>query len=211
MTFHADSITTDQQAVLHTLGPTVTDHGFYLGGGGTAIALQLGHRRSIDFDWFTSERFDDSMRWAQTLREAGVDFTTSSIDRGTLHGTVDGVRVSFLEYRYALLQPLIRWPSYHMDIAALDDLACMKLSAIAQWGAKKDFIDLYGLVRAHRPLPALITRYQQKYSTDDIAHLLYALAYFDDAESERMPVMLWDVDWATIKDEIQDWVKQIAQ
>jgi hypothetical protein len=82
---------------------------------------------------------------------------------------------------------------------------------IVQRGAKKDVVDLYALVREHRPLPALIEPYRQKYSTDDIAHLLYALSYFDDAEAERMPVLLWDVPWSTMKQAIRTWVQDVAQ
>lgn len=210
MTIHPDAITDDQKRVLQTLGPVATDHDFYLAGG-TAVALQLGHRRSVDLDWFTETSLSDPMQWAQKLREAGIAFTTSSVDEGTLHGSVHDVRVSFLEYRYALLQPPISWDDYETEFAALDDLACMKLVAIAQRGAKKDFIDLYALIREHRPLPVLIERYRQKYSPDDIAHLLYALVYFDEADEERTPVLLWDVQWPTIKQALRDATREMTQ
>jgi len=118
--------------------------------------------------------------------------------------------VSFLEYRYPLLQSRVFWEEYNTDLASLDDLACMKLSAIAQRGSKKDFLDLYAIAREHRPLPALIERYRQKYSTEDTAHLLYALVYFEDAEAERMPVLLWDVQWSTVKEALRTWVQDVA-
>lgn len=210
MILHLDAISDAQKAMLRELGPVATEHGFYLAGG-TAVALHLGHRRSVDLDWFTEEFPSDPMRWAQQLRDAGVALTTSSIEEGTLHGSVHGVRVSFLEYRYPLLQPRISWDAYEVELAALDDLACMKLSAIAQRGAKKDFVDVYALVREHRPLPALVDRYRQKYDINDVAHLLYALVYFDDADAERMPDLLWDVDWAAMKESIRTWVQEMAQ
>ncbi|NIQ96181.1 MAG: nucleotidyl transferase AbiEii/AbiGii toxin family protein, partial [Desulfuromonadales bacterium] len=77
------------------------------------------------------------------------------MERGTLHGTVAGIRVSFLEYRYPLLQPLVPWATYGFSLASLEDLACMKLSAIAQRGAKKDFIDLHALVTSFSSLTRL--------------------------------------------------------
>lgn len=209
MTFHSSAITSEQQDVLRQLGPMASDHNFYLGGG-TALALQLGHRRSVDFDWFTAEHLSDPMQLAQQLRDEGLNFATGQIARGTLHGTISDVRVSFLEYRYPLLQSLVRWPKYECALAGLDDLACMKLSAIAQRGAKRDFVDLYALLTTHRPLSVLLDRYRQKYETNDIAHVLYALVYFDDAESERMPVLFWDTDWAVIKQEIRKQVKEVA-
>ncbi len=209
MTFHPEAIDERQQAVLRRLGPVASEEGFYLGGG-TAIALHLGHRRSVDFDWFTGARISDPMRLAQALRDQGLDFATGQIDRGTLHGAVAGVRVSFLEYRYPLLEPLVPWPDYGLALASLDDLACMKLSAIAQRGAKKDFIDLYALLMKHAPLKRLLGCYQKKYATEDTAHLLYALTYFDDAERQRTPELLWDLDWEAVKHTVRQAVKEVA-
>ena len=210
MSFHPEAISERQQEVLLHLGPVATELGFYLAGG-TAVALHLGHRRSVDFDWFTGERLTDPLRLAQNLRDAGLAFQTGQVARGTLHGTASDVQVSFLEYRYPLLERLVPWPDYACRLASLDDLACMKLAAIAQRGAKKDFIDLYALGLRHRPLPDLLALYQRKYATHDVAHLLYALAYFDDADRERMPMPLWDLDWQTIKRTIRDWVQDVAR
>ena len=209
MTFHSEAISTEQQKVLQDLGPVISENGFYMGGG-TALALHLGHRRSDDFDWFTRETIADPLRLAQHLRDAKLDFVTGEIDRGTLHGTIAGVRVSFLEYRYPLLQSSVRWPKYDISLASLDDLASMKLSAIAQRGAKKDFLDIFALINRHRPLKELIELYCRKYATDDIAHLLYALVYFDDADRERMPEPLWRLDWKAIKQNIRDSVRDLA-
>lgn len=211
MTFYPDAISDQQQTVLRELGSIAAEHGFYLAGG-TAVALQLGHRRSVDLDWFSQNRgpLSDPMHWAQQLRDSGIELTTQSIDEATLHGSVHGVRVSFLEYRYPLLRSRVFWEEYDTDLASLDDLACMKLSAIAQRGARKDFLDLYAIVREHRPLSALIERYRQKYSTEDTAHLLYALVYFEDADKESMPVLLWDVQWSTVKETIRTWVRDVA-
>ena len=69
---------------------------YYLGGG-TTIAIYLGHRHSVDLDWFTEEGITDPMRLAQNIRDKGIPFVTGQIERGTLHGTISGVRISFLE------------------------------------------------------------------------------------------------------------------
>ena len=187
----------------------MTDRHFYLGGG-TALALYFGHRRSIDLDWFTAGRIRDSFRLAQDLREEGARLVVGQTERGTLYATIAGVRVSFLEYRYALLGSLQQWSEFGCSLASLDDLVCMKLSAIAQRGSKKDFVDIYALGREHYSLPDMLRLYQKKYNVQDIGHLLYSLVYFDDADEERMPVMLWDSDWRLIKRTIRDWVRQIA-
>ncbi len=182
---------------------------FYLAGG-TALAIILGHRLSVDLDWFTRKRFADPMRLAAELRDDGIQLKTTRVERGTLHGHIDDVRVSLLEYRYPLLAPVIVWSEHQCALVSLDDIACMKLSAISQRGARKDFVDLYALVQRHRPLDELLKLYQKKYDTTDIGHVLVSLAYFDDAERERMPKMLWDVSWQDLKTQIQRWVLDLA-
>jgi len=182
---------------------------FYLGGG-TAIAIRLDHRRSVDLDWFTEEQIVDSLRLVQDIRDEGISFTTDRVERGTLYGSVSGVRVSFLEYRYRLLKPYISWPKFGCQIASLEDLACMKIAAVAQRGAKKDFVDIYALGLRYQPLSKMLRYYRQKYAVEDTAHVLYGMAYFHDADRERMSKMLWNIDWRTIKQTLQQWVKEVA-
>lgn len=210
MKWHPDVLSAVQKKVLRQLGPVMTRWQFYLGGG-TALAIHLGHRHSVDFDWLTDERITDSMRLAQNLRDEGIAFVPGQIERGTLHGSVSAVRVSFLEYRYPLLRPLVVWPEFGCQMASLDDLVCMKLSALAQRGSKRDFVDIYALGVEHCSLQDMLRFYQRKYSVEDSAHLLYGLTYFGEADQERMPRMRWDVDWRTVKKTIQGWVKEIAR
>lgn len=181
---------------------------FYLGGG-TALAIHLGHRRSVDFDWFTRERLADPLYLARDLSDQDIAFVTRDIERGTLHGSVSGVQVSFLEYRYPLLQPLVAWPMFGCILASPEDLACMKLSALAQRGAKKDFVDVYALGIKYCSLSDMLGWYQQKYAVTDLTHVLYSLAYFDDADRERMPRMFWDSNWRTIKQTIAQWLQEL--
>lgn len=100
---------------------------------------------------------------------------------------------------------------YAVNLASLDDLACMKLAAIASRGARKDFIDVYAIGTHHKPLQDIIPLYQEKFGIRDIGHLLYSLTYFEDAEQESMPEMIWDLDWPTIKSTIQDWTRTLSR
>ena len=209
MSFHAEALSATQSDVLRQLGPVMTERRFYLGGG-TAVAIHLGHRRSLDLDWFSSERLADPLRLAQELRDEGILFTTSQVERGTLHGSVASVRVSFLEYRYESLAPFVFWPEMGCNLASLDDLAAMKLAAIAQRGAKKDFLDIYALGLRHVPLADMLRLYRRKYSVQDIGHILYGLAYFADADKERSPKLLWEDDWRNVKRTIQGWVRDFG-
>jgi hypothetical protein len=213
MKFHTESLKAKQLKVLRQMSSLAQDSGFYLAGG-TALAIYFGHRISVDLDWFIPKSMGDALVLAERLRSHGLKFVTQQTAPGTLHGTIAGVRVTFLEFRYPLLRPLTTWRAMGCSLASLaslDDLACMKLSAIAQRGARKDFCDIYALGIKYRPLREILGLYKRKFRVKDIGPVLYGLSYFDDAESEPMPRMLWDVNWRTIKSVIQDWVKEIGR
>jgi hypothetical protein len=207
--FHPEVLNPLQKKILQQLGPILMRQHYYLGGGAT-IAIYLGHRHSVDLDWFTEEGITDPMRLAQNIRDKGIPFVTGQIERGTLHGTISGVRIRFLEYKYPLLKPLIIWQKAACQLATLEDLACMKLSALTQRGSKKDFVDIYALGLRYFSLRDMLRLYQKKFSVEDMGHVLYGLSYFDDADKERLPKMFWDTDWRTIKKTIQSWVKEVA-
>ena len=98
-----------------------------------------------------------------------------------------------------------------LDLASTQDLAAMKLSAIVQRGSKKDFIDIFALAKSGMALSEMLDAYQYKFKTREIGHVLYALTYFDDSDRELSPIMLWKVDWQTIKTSIRGWVNGWVQ
>lgn len=210
MTLHSEALTAAQSDLLATLGPAMERHGFYMVGG-TALALQLGHRRSVDFDWFTTGRLEDPLRLAAALRDEGLPLTDPATAAGTLEGRIQDVRVTLIEYRYPKIGSSIPYPDAGCTLASLDDLAAMKLSAITQRGARKDFIDLWTLLQHHRPLPDLLDLYRKKYSVEDIGPVLVALAYFDDAETEPMPEMLRGVEWGVVRSEVERAVRSVSE
>lgn len=144
------------------------------------------------------------------MRAEGLALTDVETQRGALHARVDGVRVSFIEYRYPLLRETEPLGDTGARIAALDDLGAMKLAAVAQRGTRRDFVDVHALATRFKPLGDLLGFYRRKYGVTDVTHILCGLSYFDDAESEQMPDMLVPADWASIKDEIRGWVKALA-
>jgi hypothetical protein len=209
MSFHEEILAQRQRKALLLLAPVLAERGFYLGG--TAIALYLGHRRPVDFDGFSETPIRDPLSLAREIQDQGAPFVTGWVQRGTLYGTVHGVRVSFFEYKYRLLKPLAHWPELGCQLASLPDLACMKLSAIVQRGSRKDFVDLYALGREGLRLQEMLDWYRTKFEVEDIGHVLYALVYFEDADAERMPTTVWKVDWRDVKRTIRDWVQTIGR
>ncbi len=198
-----------QAAVLTRMGGAMARDGFYLAGG-TAVALHLGHRRSVDLDWFTPSALADPLRYAGLLRAEGLALQDVETQRGTLHLRIDGVRVSIIEYLYPLLREAEPLGDTGARVAALDDLGAMKLAAVTQRGTRRDFVDVHALAKLFRPLADLLDFYRRKYGVTDVTHVLYGLSYFDDAESERMPDMLRPADWAAIKADIRAWIKALA-
>ena len=198
-----------QERALLALGRPLTRRGFYLGGG-TAVALHLGHRRSYDLDWFTGGRMGDAAALLADLRQEGVRVGATHLGPGTVHGSLYRTRVSLLEYQYPTLKAPLDAPGLRCRVASLEDLACMKLSAVAQRGSRKDFVDVYAIARERIPLAEMLSLYLRRFHVEDFTHVLYGLAYFDDADRERMPVMLWDVSWSRVRRVIRDWVADMT-
>lgn len=209
MTFRPEVMPATQQTMLRRLASIVGQRGMYLAGG-TALAIQVGHRRSVDLDWFSPSAIDP-MALAADLRSAGIPIQVTDVDEGTLHGKAGGVMLSFLEYRYPDLVAPIEWPDYGVRLSALEDLACMKLSAIGGRGSKKDFIDVFALGREKFTLDQMLQFYGQKYEIADLGHTLFALTYFDDAEQDDTPAMLWQIDWDEVKAVVEGWVQDYTQ
>jgi predicted nucleotidyltransferase component of viral defense system len=171
--------------------------------GGTALALRLGHRRSIDFDFFTPEPFD-----VQSLAEAlsrEVDgFETTGMNKGGLNAQVSDLKVDFVAYRY----PLLALPETQDGIRmfSLPDIVGMKLSAITNRGARKDFYDLHALI-LHLGVDKLIDIYKSKYPSHDPMIVLRSMIYFEDAEDDNDPELLMGQNWAAVKEAIGEAVK----
>jgi predicted nucleotidyltransferase component of viral defense system len=185
----------ETRTLLEKLKPEDLPEGTYLGGG-TAVALYLGHRRSADLDFFTSTEFEEK-QWEKKLNH-DLGLKLLKRDWQTLIGYIDQVKISIFGYPY----PQIGMSEVYRQIpvSSLPDLAAMKLDTLIGRGTKRDFIDVYFL--AHRyTLAALFSFYQQKYGNFEERKLLLkkSLVYFADADKEEMPYMLEPVNWPEIK------------
>ena len=202
MKYYKEALSSHQMRLMKQLGPFLSAQGFYLAGG-TAIALMLGHRKSVDLDWFSPMSIRKPASWSIKIKNIGMIPSDINVDEGTFYATINKVRISIIEYPYRIISPTIEWKDAGCTLASLDDLTCMKLSAIASRGSKKDFIDIYALKRKYSTLQQMMNMYKKKFQEADLFPVLRGLSYFDDADKERMPRMLWNVTWKTIKKEIQ--------
>jgi hypothetical protein len=168
---------------------------FYLAGG-TGLALQFGHRLSLDLDFFAEDHFDEEALLQSVQALAGFALVAKA--PYTLHATVQATKVSFLGYAYPVLFPTS--PFLDVDVADPRDIACMKVSAIASRGTKRDFVDLY-LCAERYGLAEILRLFDQKYARTHYSriHILKSLTFFSDAEKDPMPHMLITLDWDTVK------------
>lgn len=113
--------------------------------GGSALALHLGHRYSLDFDFFTPKHFD-SENFAEQLKKIG-DFQKTQLLDDTILGVFNTVKFSLFHYNYPLIANLHEFQG--IKIADLREIAAMKLEAIVGRGNKRDFIDLYFLTQKY--------------------------------------------------------------
>ncbi|MPZ18294.1 MAG: hypothetical protein GEV06_10330 [Luteitalea sp.] len=168
--------------------------GFYLAGG-TGVALQYGHRRSVDLDLFREAEFDSAVLRDRLRGQKGL--ARVALAQGTAHLTLHGVKVSFLHYPYPLLFPLRLYGN--VEVADPRDIACMKIEAIASRGVRRDFVDLY-VVAQEYGLRELFESFAKKYAAVSYSrtHILKALTYFRDAEEEPLPDMLIPLAWPAV-------------
>ena len=202
--WHHEVITASTEGTLRALRDAHLLDCFYLAGG-TGLALQFGHRLSRDLDFFAAELFDEDSL-LQRL-QALADFSLAAKSPHTLHATIQGSKVSFLGYAYPVLFPFAQF--LQASVADPRDIACMKISAIASRGTKRDFVDLY--VSAQRfGLTNLLQWFDRKYAQTrhNKLHILKSLTFFDDAEKDPMPHMLVSLDWNEVK---QFFRREVAQ
>lgn len=190
--------------VFRTISRVLLETDFYLAGG-TALALQEAHRISVDLD-FMSATFSDPEDLIHGFRGAGLDFEITMTSSRTLYITSGGVHVSFFGYDYPQLEEPLHCGEDLLPLAHTDDIAAMKLVAIASRGSRKDFVDLWLLVSRRRSLPAYLDLFRKKYRTRDTGHVIRSLSYFDDADEEPELRMLINLDWERVKADFLIWV-----
>lgn len=176
------------------------NYGFYLAGG-TALALQIGHRISIDFDFYTSKDFDPKGLYKR-FKKIFDKIDSVHIAEGTLLLAIYDIGISFFRYEYPMLKPLIK--TEYIDLLSIEDIVAMKIIAIVQRGRKRDFIDIYYLLKRYG-LERLLKFTEKKYDVFNKYIGLRALTYFEDAEKDKSRSRLEtfeEIKWDEIKKEI---------
>ena len=193
--WHRETVDAKVERTLNDLQRIPIVSGFYLAGG-TGLALQLGHRRSVDLDFFLGENFNEDNLLQNVQHLEG--FSLVSKAPGTIYANIQGTKVSFLAYAYPVLFPFRSFLG--ALVADPRDIGCMKISAIASRGTKRDFVDLYVLTRRYG-LDELLGWFKRKYAQTNysMVHVLKSLTYFEEAEQDPMPDMLVSLSFEEVK------------
>ena len=170
---------------------------------GTALALKIGHRRSIDIDLFGSLG-TDIYTLSQKLNNLGKVTLLNQTENIHVY-LVNDIKVDMINYHYPWLEDEIIIDG--IRLAGIKDIAAMKLAAITGRGTKKDFIDLFFLLKQFT-LKEMLSFYENKYADGSIFLVMKSLTYFDDADRDQSPVMLQQINWTEIKTTIILTVQQ---
>lgn len=165
--------------------------------GGTSLALQIGHRNSVDIDLFGQQEIDRIFFEAR-LKKYGITEISQST-KNILISSINNIKVDFVNYNYPLLKPYKTIDN--VRLASLEDIAAMKLNAIMGRGSKKDFIDLYFLLQKFS-MKEILDFYTDKYTDGSKFLVLKSLVYFTDADGQPQPKMYLDFNWEICKQKI---------
>lgn len=167
--------------------------------GGTALALQYGHRRSVDLDFFghTTENVDEL---TEAIREEVGHIQTLSATKRIKVYNIQNVKVDIVNYDYPWIDDAVIEGDIRM--ASPKDIAAMKVNAVIGRGTKKDFIDIFFLLQ-HYTFDELLQFYKKKYPDGSEFRALLSMAYFADADLQAMPYMYENVEWSDIKQRIR--------
>ena len=170
--------------------------------GGTSLALQYGHRKSIDLDLFGKLEIgsDELIDVLKTVGEVKVIKDSKRIHTYI----IDGVKTDIVEYNYPWIDDALMYDG--LSLASDKDIAAMKLNAVSGRGTKKDFIDVFFLLK-RMELSAMMELFETKYNDGSTYLVLRSLVYFDDAEEDLDPVMFEQCNWENIKIFISNAVK----
>ncbi|MBI2639116.1 nucleotidyl transferase AbiEii/AbiGii toxin family protein [Candidatus Peregrinibacteria bacterium] len=199
LTWHTVSLPQATQKALNFLSKEkwLRMSSWYLAGG-TALALQVGHRVSVDLDFFLPNNDFSTGRLVKHFHKSA--WHTNIARDGTIYGRLLNAKVSFIAYPFFVpAQPFLHYGG--IKVLSAHDIAVMKVIAISQRGRKRDFIDLFWYCKNIGSMDTVLYSITKQYPTvnHNYAHVYKSLIYFDDAEDDPMPKIFFKTSWSEIK------------
>ncbi|OGY54400.1 MAG: hypothetical protein A3C82_00865 [Candidatus Wildermuthbacteria bacterium RIFCSPHIGHO2_02_FULL_47_12] len=180
--------------------------GFYLVGG-TALALQIGHRLSVDFDFFSSQELPANLlaQVKQIFPRSSISVTYSVPEQ--LNVLIDDIKTTFFRYEYPVLDPLISYQD--VPVASIREIAAMKAFAVGRRLSYKDYVDWYFLLKEkYVDLENVIAFCQKKFGNDFNDRLfLGQLVSFEDIPTQKIDFFGDPIDRVAIQQFIEATVR----
>ncbi|HXB40115.1 MAG TPA: nucleotidyl transferase AbiEii/AbiGii toxin family protein [Bacteroidia bacterium] len=201
-----DAVPAGTMDILEFLAKQPCLQDFYLGGG-TSLALQIGHRLSVDLDFFTSHKKNINDIEYELLFIEGIKINARS--NYALFTEFRGVKVDILNYPYKFISEPIKYNG--ITLCGKDDICAMKLKTVMNRGAKKDFYDIYFLLQEYS-FTKMMELFEKKYANIEPNAIIRSLTYFEDAEEQENPVLLKEVSlsWEKVKQTIISEIRKIV-
>jgi predicted nucleotidyltransferase component of viral defense system len=173
-------------------------------GGGTNLALRIGHRFSADLDFFTNAKFDTSVIFqliTKTFPSSELFFEQNQ----TMMFSINEVKVDFILYPFSWLKPFDKIEG--IKFLSVEDIIPMKLQAVSNRNAKKDYWDIAALLEKYS-LYTMLKIFSAKFPQIDIGFIIHSLTDFEKADTELDPDTNTGISWNEIKKKLIIAVKQ---
>jgi len=172
--------------------------------GGTALALYMGHRKSIDIDLFSQQPFEVEKLINHFTNK--YDFQIDRQSEATLIGNINSIKIDCISYNYPLVEPILKYDD--IRIYSISDIAAMKLTAISQSGKRlKDFVDI-AFLSTQLSLDDMLKAFEKKYPKTTVMSAVRGLTYFDDIDfSISIDLINGNFKWKTVEKRLIEMVK----
>ena len=201
-----ETISPDCLILLEELMSLPELHAFRLAGG-TALSLQYGHRISVDLDIFTDRSFDLA-ELEVALRAHYPTFIKDFSNRLGFSGYINGVKTDFVNWSVPFMRPVIEIDN--IRLTSPEEIAAMKLETITSRQMKKDYYDIYELLKSYS-MSQLFDFYKERYPYNNAKTPIEFLVAAHLADESPEPEMLSTTDWTLVKMHIQDSTKAYIQ
>ncbi len=180
---------------------------FYLVGG-TALALQIGHRRSVDFDFFLYTELPENLLQQVKRQFPGSTISVSYRAHGQLTIFISDIKVTFFAYPYPVLEPFVRYQS--INIASINEIAAMKAFAIGKRLSYKDYVDWYFLLKDHHIKLERVIKFAQKKFGSDFNDRLFLgqLISLEDIQTQEIDFLGKPVNRSTVEQFLKTAVRK---
>ncbi len=176
-------------------------------GGGTNLALRIGHRLSIDLDFFTNTDFDTGLVF-QIITKKFPSAELLFEQNQTMMFSINDVKVDFILYPFAWLQPFDI--NGGTRLLSIEDIIPMKLQAASNRNAKKDYWDIASLLKEYS-LDKMLKIFNSKFPQVDIGFIIHSLTDFEKADTELDPDTFTGITWSEIKKELITAVRKYTE